>query len=1010
MRLPGLAIKNHQFTSIVFVLFIALGISSFLNMPRSEDPQVTPPGTSVIIIYPGATPKDMEELVVDKIETELNELSDIKEIESNMRDGLAVISIEFIAGSDASEKYSDVIQKVNGIESELPDQIYSLKFMKWESTDVAILQAALVSENAGYSDMQYEAERLQSMLEKVRDIKKIEVMAYPEQEVRISVDMERLAALNISLASVIDRIVTENSNIPGGDIDIGRKKFNIKTSGSFKNLLQIENIVINSYAGKNVSLKNVADISFDYRDNEYFARTNGKRSVFITATQKAGTNIYNVMDGLKAEMNKFKNDLPADMELQIVIDQTRNVTNRLNGFFINLLQGLVLVGLVVFLSVGLRPSLIVMLAIPVSILMGIFFIDLSGYGIQQITIAGLVISLGLLVDNAIVVTENISRFMDDGYSPQEAASKATSQIGWAITSSTVTTILAFVPVILIGDVTGDFIRSMPLIVVYILLSSLLLSLTLTPYLSSRFIKAHKREERNYVRKALDKFIENIYKPRLSFALARPKLIITFAVMFFLVSLGLFPLVGVSFFPKSDRPQFLVEIELPSGTNLDETDRVARQVEEILSGRDEIKVFTTNIGKGNPRVYYNTVQRNETAHYAQVFVELKEFDDEVLGKVVSEVRKEVSGITGADITVKTFEQGPPIDAPIAIRVLGENINELRAISLDVEQLMRETGGVINVNNPLKTTKADLKISINREKASMLGVPIIEIDRTVRAAVNGLTVSEFTDDDGKKYDIVLRLPVEDKTKFEDLSKIYISSMSGALIPLSNLASLEFVSSPLTINHYNLERNVIITADVETDVSVNEATQEIINKLDSFNWQKGYSYNAAGEVETREESFGDMSKAILIAMLGIIAVLVLQFNSVSQPLIVFTAIPLALIGSIVFLLITGYSFSFLAFVGLTSLVGIVVNNSIILVDYTNQLRAEGIKLADAIVKACETRFIPIIVTTATTIGGLLPLTISGGALWGPMGWTIIGGLSVSTFLTLLVVPVLYKIFTKE
>lgn len=1009
MKLPKLAIDNHQFTIVVFALLITLGIASFITMPRSEDPQVSPPGTSVIVIYPGATPKDMEELIVDKIEKELNELDDIKELKSEMFDGVTIIGIEFLAGSDAEKKYSDVVQKVNGIESELPEQILSLDYIKWESSDVAIIQAALISEDAEYSDLQYEAERLENMWEKIPNVKGVKIMAFPEQEVRISVDLQRLANLNIPLSAIIQNIEIQNSNIPGGSVDIGKKRFNIQTSGSFKDLDEIENIVLNSSEGKIVRLKDVSKVAFDYQDKKYIARTNGERSLFITATQKENTNIYDVVDGIKSELKTFQKDLPQNMKINLIIDQTRNVTNRLTGFFINLLQGLVLVGIIVFVFVGFRPSMIVMLAIPISILMGIFLLDLNSYGIQQISIAGLVIALGLLVDNAIVVTENINRFMNEGFSPEDAAAKGTSQIGWAVTSSTITTVLAFVPVMLIGDVTGDFIRSMPLVVIFTLISSLLLSLTLTPYLSSKFIKPSRQTKRNFIRRGLDKFIETTYRKSLNFGLNNPKLIVTLAILIFLISLSLFPFVGVSFFPKSDRPQFLIEIELPNGSNLDETNRIAKQVESVLSQKDEIKVFATNVGKGNPRIYYNSIQKRETAHYAQIFVELNEFGEEILEKVVSEVREDLGGIIGADIKVKSFEQGPPIDAPIAIRVIGENIDILRNISLEIEKIIKNTDGVINVDNPLRTTKADLKIKINREKASIYGVPIAEIDRTIRIAVNGLTVSEYSDESGKKYDIILRLPVEEKTKYEDLSKVYVSSMNGAQIPLSQLASVEFESSPLAINHYNLERTVMITADVKSGISVNDATQEILRKLEEFNFPKGYGYNAAGELQTRQDSFGDMSKAILIAILGIIAVLVLQFQSYSQPFIVFTAIPLALIGSIVFLLITGYSFSFLAFVGLTSLVGIVVNNSIILVDYTNQLKLEGMKIADAIVKASETRFIPIVVTTATTIGGLLPLTIGGGSLWGPMGWTIIGGLLVSTVLTLLVVPVLYKIFTK-
>jgi len=318
------------------------------------------------------------------------------------------------------------------------------------------------------------------------------------------------------------------------------------------------------------------------------------------------------------------------------------------------------------------------------------------------------------------------------------------------------------------------------------------------------------------------------------------------------------------------------------------------------------------------------------------------------------------------------------------------------------------GTINVNNPLRTSKTDIHVRINRAKAGLLGVPLVDIDRAVRAGIAGIPVSSFHDPEGKEYDIVVRLPIRETASLSDLDKIYVSSLSGSQIPLRQVSTLEFSSTPMLIDHYNLERSVTLTADVIGGFSVDEVTGGIIQKMDNFSWPRGYRYEVGGELESREESFGGMLQAILIAIISIFAVLVLQFKSYRQPLIVFSAIPLALVGSVVALLVTGNSFSFTAFVGLTSLIGIVVNNSIILVDYTNQLRRDGMEMLAALKEAGETRFIPIILTTATTIGGLLPLTLGGGSLWAPMGWTIIGGLIASTLLTLIIVPALYKIFT--
>jgi len=1010
MRLPKLAIENHQFTIILVVLLVLFGLVSFLTMPRSEDPQVSPAASTVIVVYPGATPEDMEELVIDPIEEVLNELEDIKHIKSRAEDGMALVNIEFLSGTDPDDKYSDVVQKVNSIRNALPENIVSLEIQKWSVSDVFILQLALMSDSASYREIEREAERLKESLERTAGVKKVKMWAFPKQEIRISINLQKMAQNRLSLNRIIRAIQGANQNIPGGYVDIGARRFNVQTSGSYGSIEQIKTTVVNSAENNLLYLKDIAEISYDYEDNTYFARFKDKNAVFVTVNQKVGTNIFTIRDALEEKLNTFLSNLPAKIEMDTVFDQSESVGYRLNGFFLNLFQGLILVGLVVLMAVGLRASGIVILVIPVSIMIGIGFVDLSGYGLEQMSIAGLVIALGLLVDNAIVVIENISRFMKMGHSNKEAAVMGTSQIAWAVVSSTTTTVLAFIPIMMMQNITGDFIRSMPVTVVYTLSASLLISLILTPYLSTRFLKISDVHKERKMRKFLNHEIENRYRKTLDFGLKKPKLIILIAVIIFTGSLSLFPLVGVSFFPKAEKPQFIINVDLPDGTNLERTDQVAQYVDSLLINRSEIQHYAINIGHGNPRIYYNVIPRRNTSTHAQFFITLKERNLDTYNQLIHELRIQLHGVPGAKIEVKEFEQGPPVEAPIAVRILGDNLNILKDISLDVEDMVISTQGTINIKNPLNTSKTDIHVNINRDKAGFLGINLVDIDKTVRAAVAGLPISKFRDLEGKEYNMVLRLPFTGKIDYEDLDKIYVSSVTGAQIPLKQVANIQFKGSPMLINHYNLERNVTITADVEGDLSVDQVTRKIINQLESYDWPKGYRYSMGGELESREESFGGMAKAAIVAIIGIFAVLVLQFRSYTQPLIVFSAIPLAIIGSVVALLITGNSFSFTAFIGLTSLVGIVVNNSIILVDYTNHLRREGKDIISALKEAGETRFIPIILTTATTVGGLLPLTLGGGTLWAPMGWTIIGGLIVSTVLTLLVVPVLYKLFAKE
>jgi multidrug efflux pump subunit AcrB len=1010
MRLPRLAIENHQFTTVIVILLVMAGVASFITMPRSEDPQVSPPGSTVIIVYPGATPEDVEELIVDHVEEAVNELEDIVEITSSAEDGLAMVAVEFRSGTDPDEKHSEVVDKVNSIRSALPRDIASLDVQKWSVNLVNILQVAIVSNHATYREMESELDRLEKRIHKIEGVRTVETWAYPEQQVRVSVDLEKMAEFGIPLDQVAGAIKSADADIPGGKIDIGGKKFDIQTSGSYESIEDIRNTVIRSAEGRIVYLKDIAEVGPAYEDESYIARFDGRRAVFLTVTQKLDTNIFSVMDRLFREIEIFKEDLPRNLSLEIVFDQSRSVGSRLNGFFGNLLQGLALVGLIVFLSVNVRSSIIVMLAIPISILIAIGFDDITGYGLQQMSIAGLVIALGLLVDNAIVVTENVSRFMRLGYGPKEAAVEGTSQIGWAVVSSTATTVLAFVPIMMMRDVTGDFIRSMPATVVYALGASLFISLTLTPYLSSRFIRPEYAIKQSRIRKLLNRFVETRYRRMLDYALSNPKRTIGLALAAFAGSLALFPVIGVSYFPKAEKPQFIINVDTPEGTSMAKTEEVALYVETLLGRRDEVAHVTTNLGHGNPRLYYNMVPKREAANHAQIYVELKDDDSKKMAGLIDGLREAFSHYPGARIEIKEFEQGPPVEAPIAIRVLGENMDTLKRIAGDVEDMIASAPGTMNISNPLGTSRIDLHVDINRAKAGLLDVSLVDIDRTVRAAIAGLPAAQYRDREGKEYDIVVRLPVGNSPRLRDFDRIFVTSAKGAPVQLRRVADIRFKAAPMSIEHFNLERDVTVTADVARGASVDGATRQVIGMLEDYNWPKGYRYYVAGELESRQESFGGMARAVVIALIAILAVLVLQFRSYTQPLIVFSAVPLAVVGSILALFITRNTFSFTAFIGLTSLVGIVINNSILLVDYTNQLRRKGGDLVSALKEAGETRFIPIILTTATTVAGLLPLTLGGGTMWAPMGWAIIGGLIVSTALTLIVVPVLIKFFTRK
>ena len=1019
MKLPRLAIDNYQFTLLVFILLIVVGISSYRNMPRTENPEMTVPGGSVVVIYPGANPVDLEQLVTIPLEEAINELDNIKKINTGIRDGIAIISVEFDFNTDAKDKYDELVQKVNEVAPDLPDEIYSLETMQWKSGDVSMLQLALTSDSAEFSVLDKEAEKLKKQINKLPGIRKVDIIGCPEQEVRVSLDMETMAQMGIDFKQVAAAIMSNNANIPGGSLKLEGKSFGIKTSGSYVNIDEIKNTVVHSYMGKLIYLYNIADVYYAYEDNNYYIRYNGKRGIFLSVMQKEGLNIFHTMDLIRPEVDKFSQELDDGMEVHTVFNQANEVDEKINGFLKNLLQGILLVGIVILLALGFKSSILVMIAIPLSILIGISVLDFSGYGLEQMSIAGLVVALGLLVDNSIVMVENINRFISLGYSPREASIKGASEIGWPVVSATATTVFAFIPIITMPDKAGEFIKSMPITIIATLIASMFIALILTPLITSKLFKGEKalqikngEKEHNHFVKTLRRVIEGPYRKALNFVLNHKKLTMISAILLLGLTLSLAPLVGISFFPKAEKPQFMIRINMPEGSNIDKTDSVAQYVGSVLDTMDNVSFYATNVGHGNPRIYYNEMSRNYDAGFAEIFVQLKVYDKEDFDVFINKLRNFFGQYSGVKIHLREFEQGVPVDAPIMVYVTGTDLDILKDISIDVEEMVKKQPGAINSENSLAKRRVDLFFNLNKDKANIYGVPIVDIDRAIRTAMTGTAVSTFRDKEGKDYNIVLRLPTDNKNnlKLEDFDKIYVKSMAGKMVPLSQLGKIEFKEAPSIISRYNLERTALIKADVEKGAVLDDIMNPVIEQLENYPFPNGYGYHIAGELENRSETFGGMGTALIIAIISIFAVLVLQFRSFKQPLIIFISFPLGVIGVLWALFLSGNSFSFTAFIGFISLSGIVINNAIILVDYTNVLIREGTPMKEAIIIASETRFIPIILTTLTTVGGLLPLTLAGGSMWAPMGWTIIGGLLVSTFLTLLVVPVLYGLFSKK
>lgn len=1002
-NISGFAVRNWQFTLVVFAMLAAIGLNAFSAIPRAEDPELKGPFAVINVALPGADPSDIEKLVIRPIEDAVNRLDDLKEIESRAEDGLAVITVEFDWSTDPDKKYDDVVREINALRPTLPSGIRHLDINKFRTSLTNIVQIALVSETAPNRVLEDIADDLTDELYRVPGVRDAEVWALPQSEVRVALDFGRLAALSIPVTAVANAVGADARELPGGPVQAGARRFNLKTAGGYDDLESIRNTVVGSFGGNIVRVRDVAEVSWETEEATYLGWYNGERAAFVTANQKEGQNIFKVRDAIFEVLDEFEQRLPADIRMERAFDQSVSVASRLNRLYLDFAIAVSLVS-ITLLPLGLRAAAIVMVSIPLSLAVGIALLNVTGFSLNQLSIAGLVLSLGLLVDDSIVVVENIERHLREGKRRYEAAIAATSQISLAVVGCTAALILAFLPLLFLPEGAGKFTRSLPVAVLFTVAASLGIALTIIPFLASRLLSDKAHPEGNIFLRVVMRGIHTFYRPMLHVALTWPRTTVLGAMALCFASFALIPVIGFSLFPPADSRQFVVRIETPQGTSLEETEKALAYVTETLLAREEIEWVMGNLGRSNPQIFYNENAREQRPNKAEAFVQMTEFDRERTPKLHDELRAEFNKYPGAQIVLRTFQNGPPIEAPIAVRIFGPDLAILKELAAEVTRIIESVEGTRDVVNPVRLDRTDYNLGLNTEKAGLLGVPPGEIDRTVRLAIVGETVGAFRETDGDEFPIVARLPLDGHHSIEALEKIYVPVASGEAMPLSQLSQPRLESTTARIDRFDRQRLTTVTAYTQTGYNTEKVTNEVFRRLADLPRPPGYEFAAGGEIEARQAGFSGLGDAILIAIFGILGVLILEFRAFRTTLVVAGVIPLGMVGGLLGLLVSGYSLSFTAVIGFIALIGIEIKSSILLVDFTNQLRREGVELREAVERAGEIRFLPVLLTSLTAIGGLTPLAMQGSGLYSPLAFVIIGGLVSSTVLSRLVTPAMY------
>ncbi len=1006
--------------ALLAVILIA-GLYAYVALPRESFPDITIPYIFVTTTYEGVAPEDMEKLITMPIERKLKGLADVEEIRSTSAEGISTVAIEFLPKVDIDDALQKVRDKVDLAKSDLPAELPDDPVIQeFNLSDYPVIRVVL-SGPFSLRRLKTFADEFEDRIEAVPGVLEARLTGGLEREIHVEFDLDRVAAYNVPFSTLIAAVERGNVNMPSGSMDIGPIKYLVRVPEDYKTPAEIFSLVAFVRDGKPVYLRDLAVISDSYKDPLTRSRINGEQSVTLAVLKRSGENIVTVTDEVKKVVDELRPLLPPALKIDLTSDMSKDVNLMVADLENNILSGLILVLAVIFIFIGGRSALFVALAIPYSMLMTFLMLTAGGITLNMVVLFSLILALGMLVDNGIVIVENIYRHMQEGESRVEAAQNGTDEVAWPVITSTLTTLGAFVPMLFWPGIMGEFMGFLPLTLIFALSSSLFVALVINPVLSARYQSVKGgvfgKEDEDHL-----PLVKRIYLRILEWSLGHRCAVMTMAFVLLIGSIGSFSLFGrgVEFFPETEPRRAYVFLKAPEGTNLDASDRLVRQVEAIAAEYEDLQYVIANVGSvgGDP-----FSQGGTGTHINRVAIDFKDFHDRSRpsSEIIKELRERILAvITGAEVQVEKEEEGPPTGAPVNMEITGDDILVLGDLAHRIRNRISDVPGLVDLKDNFVKGKPEIVVRVDREKAALVGLDTFTIAYTVKAAINGVKAGVFRL--GKdEYDIIARLPERDRRSVESVKRITVSGPQGEPIPLTSVASVSLGSGVGAVNRLNQKRIVTISGDVSGRLA-NDVIADIKERLADFDWPRGYMLNFTGEQQEQEKASTFLKKAFVAALFIIFLILITQFNSFATPLIILTSVLLSLIGVFIGLLVTGTAFGIIMTgVGVISLAGVVVNNTIVLIDYYNKLRDRGLELTEAVIQAGLVRFRPVMLTAVTTILGLLPMATGisfdfskmewniGGESsqwWGPMAVAVIFGLAFATLLTLNVVPVLISI----
>lgn len=991
-------IENRKIMFFFVVLVILVGLYTYKILPKQEAPDISPQAALITTIYPGASQSNVEQLVTRKIEDEVSNMDGYNESYSYSNNSVSTVVVQYQYGVDVDKTFNELRRKMDDLQSELPSEAYDIQ-VNTDLADTAGILIALSSENYSYETLSYYGKNITDELSQIDGVSKFEVIGEVEKQVSVDVDYASLNRLNLSLSDILQLIQSQNLEIPSGKIDDGQSKINLTIDGTFDQLEDIENLIIgvSQDNGSVIRLKDIAHVYYENKQANAKYLHEGQKAILLTGYFEKGRNVITIGKDVRKSINDIKSDLPENLHFNEVVFQPEDVSNSISGFIRSLLMGIVLVIIVVFIGMGARNAIIVSLAIPLSILATFAILPLFNISIHQISVTALIVALGMLVDNAIVVSDSIQLKLDKGDDKLSACVDGAKEVSIPVLSSTLTTVAAFSPLMMLESLAGDFVKSLPIIVVLALAASYVIALFVTPSMAYIFFKPQHHSKKMKMENTF------IYK-MLNHALQHKKRSFGIAILMIGLLASSLIFTDITFFPKADKDVMYIDIKADKNIDIDYTKKVTDQIEDLLSQEKGIKYYTTAIGGGLPKFYTTMSITTDIPDNAQILLKV-DLDQTPFKKNTPYLEylqnKIDSHLVGGEATVKELEYAEPIGSPINVRFFGDDLAAIEAASDQAIDILESIEGSKNVRSDLSKKTYEFNIDVDEAKATYLGITKYDLLNEVSIALSGRATSTLRAN-GNENDIVVK---SDINSIEDIENMMIkSSVTGNKILVKDVAQVNLKEVTPTITRFDKKYSVRVSSDVVTNFSrsdVEKAFKSRFNEIDL----NGVSYEFDGESEMITKYFGNLGIAAIAALLIIFTILMIQFKSFKQPFIILFTVPLASAGSLFGLFMVGQPLSFTALLGIISLIGIVVNNAIVLLDFINGKRDQGLSVDAACREASVVRFRPIILSTITTVIGLIPLAFSNSELFKPMAVALMSGLLISTLLTLVFVPLVYS-----